>query len=523
LREAGYETVMINCNPETVSTDYDTSDRLYFEPLTLEDVLHIYHTERCDGAIVQFGGQTPLNLSLDLERNGVRIVGTQPRSIERAEDRRHFSELATRLGLRQSPSGLATTVSEAGGIAERLGYPVLVRPSFVLGGRAMVIVYDRERLDRYMAEAVEVSERRPVLIDRYLEDAIEVDVDCISDGHTTVIGAIMEHVELAGIHSGDSACTIPAPTLVSAVRETIHRHTVDLARELEVVGLMNVQYAVRGQDVYVLEVNPRASRTVPFVSKAIGVPLAKLAALCMVGFRLEDMGFTREVTPRHWSVKESVFPFTRFPGADVLLSPEMKSTGEVMGMDRTEGLAFLKSQIAASSALPSGGAVFLSVRDEDKAAAVPLARDLEALGYAIYATAGTSTVLRNAGVKSLAVFSISKGRPNVLDLLEEKAVGWIINTPSSTEAAHTDGVHMRARAVIRGVPITTTIAGLRAALRGLKTLREHRQFQVCSLQEYQRHAPRVRLPRVGPQGAATLPAPAEVTTPPARPEIGARA
>ena len=494
LRAAGIETVMVNSNPETVSTDYDTSDRLYFEPLTLEDVLHVYRTEKCDGAIVQFGGQTPLNLAAGLERNGVCIVGTQPADIEAAEDRKSFSELVSRLGLRQPPSGLATDAVQAVAIADRVGYPVLMRPSFVLGGRAMVIVYDQERLVRYMAEAVEVSEKRPVLIDRYLEGATEVDVDCISDGETTVIGAIMEHVELAGIHSGDSACTIPAPTLGPEVRETIRSHTVALAKELCVVGLMNVQFAVQGGVVYVLEVNPRASRTVPFVSKAVGVPLAKLAALCMAGFTLESMGFTREVSPRHFSVKEAVFPFVRFPGVDVLLSPEMKSTGEVMGIDRTPGMAFLKSQIAAGSSLPLNGNVFLSVRDEDKDAVVGLARGLQELGYTIYATAGTSTVLRDNGVKSLAIFPISGGRPNVLDLIEEKAVGWIINTPSSTAAAHTDGMRMRARAVIRGIPITTTIDGLRAALRGLQTLREHSQFEVCSLQEYQRHAPRLTLP-----------------------------
>ncbi len=496
LREAGFETIMVNSNPETVSTDYDTSDRLYFEPLTLEDVLHIYRNEGCYGVIVQFGGQTPLNLAAALERNGVNIIGTKPKDIEAAEDRKFFQELVTRLGIRQPENGLATSIEEAEVIAARLGFPVLMRPSFVLGGRAMVIVYDVEMLRKYMTEAVDVSEDRPVLIDHYLEDAVEVDVDCISDGETSVIGSIMEHVELAGIHSGDSACTIPAPTLSESVKKTIRQHTFAFAKALNVCGLMNVQYAIHQDTVYVLEVNPRASRTVPFVSKAIGVPLAKLAALAMAGFKLKDLGFTREVTPKHYSVKEAVFPFSRFPGIDVILSPEMKSTGEVMGIDRTGGMAFLKSQVASGNRLPASGPIFISVRDHDKDELQELAPRLEALGYTLYATLGTSTALRNRGIASRALFRIADGRPNVVDMIEGKEVGWIINTPASGPAPRIDEIKMRAHAVIRGIPITTTIDGLRAAINGLEALMKNQEIDVCSIQEYHRNLPKVKLPKV---------------------------
>jgi len=489
LREAGFETIMVNSNPETVSTDYDTSDRLYFEPLTLEDVLHIYRNEGCWGAIVQFGGQTPLNLAADLERNGVNIIGTKPESIEAAEDRKYFQELAQRLGIKQPANGTATSVEEAERIADDIGYPVLMRPSFVLGGRAMVIVYDRDMLHKYMAEAVEASEERPVLVDHYLENALEVDVDCISDGETSVIGAIMEHVELAGVHSGDSACVIPAPSLSETVKETIRKHTHALAEGLNVCGLMNVQYAIQDNEVYILEVNPRASRTVPFVSKAIGVPLAKLASLVMAGAKLKDIGFTEEITPRHVSVKEAVFPFVRFPGIDVILSPEMKSTGEVMGINSTTGMAFLKSQLAAGSRLPTSGHVFLSGRDKDKEAVVYLAKQLIEMGFRIYATLGTSTRLREVGIKSEAIFRISKGRPNVIDMIEDKNVGWIVNTPSPGPEPRIDEVRMRAHAVIRGIPITTTVDGLRAAINGLTTVRHGEGMEVCSLQEFHRHSP----------------------------------
>ena len=498
LRDAGFETIMVNSNPETVSTDYDTSDRLYFEPLTLEDVLHIYRREKCEGAIVQFGGQTPLNLAKDLEANGVNIVGTKPSDIEAAEDRKSFQELATRLKIRQPENGTATSADEAENIAKKIGYPVLLRPSFVLGGRAMVIVYDANTLRQYMTEAVEASEERPVLVDRYLEEAVEVDVDCISDGETSVIGAIMEHVELAGVHSGDSACVIPSASLSDEVKDRIRRHTTDFAKELGVRGLMNVQYAVKDGDVYVLEVNPRASRTIPYVSKAIGVPLAKLASLVMVGKKLADLGFTEEVTPRHVSVKEAVFPFARFPGVDVLLSPEMKSTGEVMGIDMSRGMAFLKSQVAAGNSIPISGNIFLSVRNADKPMTIPLARRLVDLGFRLYATLGTSTVLRDNGISSEAIFRISKGRPNVLDMMAEKSVSWILNTPSSGASSKIDEIKMRASAVIKGIPITTTVDGLRAAIDGLEALREMEHMEVCSLQEYHRHFPKLKFEKTKP-------------------------
>jgi len=356
----------------------------------------------------------------------------------------------------------------------------------------MVIVYSREMLRQYMAEAVEASAERPVLVDHYLENALEVDVDCISDGETSVIGAIMEHVELAGVHSGDSACTIPAPSLSDEIKDVIRGHTYALARELNVCGLMNIQYAIQDDEVYILEVNPRASRTVPFVSKTIGVPLAKLAALVMAGAKLRDIGFVEEVEPRYYSVKEAVFPFVRFPGIDVILSPEMKSTGEVMGIDTTVGMSFLKSQLAAGSKLPVSGNIFLSVRDADKQAMLPLAKRLEKLGFNIYATQGTSTVLRNNGIRSGAVFRISDGRPNAIDMIEENEVAWIINTPSSGASPRIDEIKMRAHAVIRGIPITTTISGFAAAMTGLESLRELGSLEVCSLQEYHRHAPKVK-------------------------------
>ena len=493
LREAGFETVMVNSNPETVSTDYDTSDRLYFEPLTLEDVLHIYRHEGCWGAIAQFGGQTPLNLAKGLAANGVNIIGTSPESIEAAEDRKLFQELATRLNILQPANGLATSVEEAEVVAERLGYPVLMRPSFVLGGRAMVIVYDRDSLRKYMAEAVEVSHQRPVLVDHYLANATEVDVDCLSDGTTSVIGAIMEHVELAGIHSGDSACVIPAQTLSRKAQKTIREHTFALAKGLSVRGLMNIQFAVQDERVYVLEVNPRASRTVPFVSKAIGVPLAKLAALVQAGAKLKEMGFTEEFIPKHFSVKEAVFPFSRFPGIDVVLSPEMKSTGEVMGLDANCGLAFLKSQLGAGNRLPRSGRVFLSVRDDDKAKVVDLARKLIHLGYEICATSGTSTALWNAGVKSQAIFRISKGRPNAIDMMEDHELAWIVNTPTAGAEPMWDEVRMRAHATIRGVPITTTLDGLRWSISGLKAYKAaNGHVKVKTIQEYHAKSPRVK-------------------------------
>src|SRR5437868_10665832 len=387
---------MVNSNPETVSTDYDTSDKLYFEPLTLEDVLNIYDQEKPEGVVVQFGGQTPLNLADGLKAAGVPIFGTQPESIETAEDRKRFAAMLDKLGLRQTPNGSAVNMDEAVAIATKIGYPVLVRPSFVLGGRAMELVYNEPDLRRYMASAIEVTPDRPVLVDRFLEDAVEVDVDCISDGETTVIGAIMEHIEEAGIHSGDSACVIPTFSLSRQVLDEISSATKAMARELNVRGLMNVQFAVKDEDVYVLEVNPRASRTVPFLSKAIGVPLAKLAAKVMVGKKLRELGFTREVIPKHYAVKEAVFPFLRYQGVDIALGPEMKSTGEVMGIDADLGLAYAKSQMAAPPALPTAGNLFVSVKDNDKQAIIQVVREFVELGFGIIATSGTADVLANA-------------------------------------------------------------------------------------------------------------------------------
>ena len=488
LREAGFETIMVNSNPETVSTDYDTSDKLYFEPVTLEDVLQIYDNEECWGAIVQFGGQTPLNLAKDLESNGVNIIGTKPRSIELVEDREYFKTLVTKLGILQTHNATVTTVDQAVEKANEIGYPVLVRPSFVLGGRAMVIVYNEEYLRKYMADAVSASAERPILIDDFLEDALEVDVDCISDGKTIVIGAIMEHVELAGVHSGDSACVIPAPTLSNNVKAQIRRDCSALARELEVVGLMNVQYAIKDEKAYILEVNPRASRTIPYVSKAIGVPLAKFAALVMTGKKLEELGLTKEVIPRHFSAKEAVFPFERLPGSNVSLSPEMKSTGEVMGIDASQGISYFKSQVAAGNNLPTEGNVFMSIKKEDHTAVISLAKRLVRLGFAIYATRGTSTVLRDNNINSNAIFKIKSGRPNILDLIYAGNVSWIIHTTTSGIVQKMDEMRMRTEAVNHGIPITTTLNGLEAAVSGLEALKAIERMDVRSLQEYHRYS-----------------------------------
>ena len=488
LRKAGYETVMVNSNPETVSTDYDTSDRLYFEPVTLEDVLEVYRREGCDGAIVQFGGQTPLNLAQALKDAGVNVVGTSPEDIEKAEDREFFKRLANRAGVKQPANGTATDLSGALAIAREIGFPVLVRPSFVLGGRAMAIVYTEPFFEKFCAEAFAVSEGRPVLIDKFLEDAVEVDVDCVADGEIEVIGGVMEHIEKAGIHSGDSACVLPPQGLPAAVAERIREYTRALARGLNVRGLMNVQYAVQDGEVYILEVNPRASRTVPFVGKATGVPLAGHAARVMAGEKLRDIGFTREVALRHVAVKEAVIPFARFPGCDVRLTPEMRSTGEVMGIDPDPGMAFAKSQQGAGNPLPPGGGVFISVsgeRPSDRVEMVKCAKDLAGMGYGIWATCGTATLLRDSGVAARAAFAISEGRPHVLDLVADGAVGWIVNVPSGCQP-QLDEVKMRTEAVRRGVPMTTTIRGLRAAIDGLKTLRAHDEFEVLTLQEYNR-------------------------------------
>ena len=482
LKEEGFETVMVNSNPETVSTDYDTSDKLYFEPLTLEDVLSIYQQEKCWGAIVQFGGQTPLNLAAALQTNGVNIIGTQPQSIEMAEDRKHFAALLQRLGLNQPPNGTATDEGEAVKVARSIGYPVLVRPSFVLGGRAMEIVYDEEDLRRYIRTAVEASPERPVLVDRFLDDAIEVDVDCIADGEIAVIGAVMQHIEEAGIHSGDSACVIPAFSLSPQVLSTIEAATRAMAKELAVRGLMNVQFAVKDEEVYVLEVNPRASRTVPFVSKALGIPLAKLAAKVMAGKSLRELGFTQKIVPQHFSVKEAVFPFIRFPGIDIMLGPEMKSTGEVMGIADDLGLAYAKSQMAAQPPLPSSGNVFVSVKDRDKPETVRLAADLINLGFKLFATSGTAQALISAGVPVKRLFKLSEGRPHALDMMKNGEIDLIINTPSG-KVPRKDEIQIRSLAVAQRIPILTTTSGVEASIRAIKAI-QVKGISVAPLQKY---------------------------------------
>jgi carbamoyl-phosphate synthase large subunit len=490
LKEDGFETLMVNSNPETVSTDYDTSDKLFFEPLTLEDVLHIYEREKCWGAIAQFGGQTPLNLALGLQKNGVNIIGTSPQSIEIAEDRKLFAAMLTKLGIPQPPNGLATNESEALEAARGLGYPVLVRPSFVLGGRAMQIVYSDAELCHYMRFAVEASPERPVLVDKFLEDATEVDVDCIADvGHFSgggqgaiVIGGFMEHIEFAGVHSGDAAMVLPPHTLSGGVIETMRQYTHALARELRVIGLMNVQYAVKGEKVCVLEVNPRASRTVPFVSKAIGVPLAKLAAKVMTGRTLSEVGLTREIWPPYWAVKESVFPFSRFLGQDILLSPEMRSTGEVMGLDADLGIAYAKSQMAANAPLPLQGCVFISVSDADKKEVAGIARQFAGLGFEIVSTDGTARVLAEAGLKVSRVCKLSEGRPNSLDLLKNREIQLVINTPAG-QTPRADEVKIRTTAVYTGTPIMTTLSGARAAALGIGALKKS-GYTTKTLQEY---------------------------------------
>ena len=490
LKEDGFETLMVNSNPETVSTDYDTSDKLFFEPLTLEDVLHIYEREKCWGAIAQFGGQTPLNLALSLQKNGVNIIGTSPQSIEVAEDRKLFAAMLTKLGIPQPPNGLATNAEEALQASHRLGYPVLVRPSFVLGGRAMQIVYSDADLTHYMKFAVEAGPDRPVLVDKFLEDATEVDVDCITDvgqfadpsQGTIVIGGMLEHIEFAGVHSGDAAMVMPPHTLSASVIDTIRLYTHAMARELQVIGLMNVQYAVKGDTVYVLEVNPRASRTVPFVSKAIGRPLAKLAAKVMAGKTLKELGFTEEIWTKYWAVKESVFPFNKFLGQDIVLSPEMRSTGEVMGLDADLGVAYAKAQMAANSPLPLKGKVFLSVADVHKKDVAALARTFADLGFELVATNGTATVLEQAGLKVQRTLKVLEGRPNVVDLLKNKEIQLVINTPSGA-APREDEVKIRSTAVMTGTPIMTTISGARAAAMGIAAL-QTQGYAVKTVQEY---------------------------------------
>ena len=490
LKEEGLESLMVNSNPETVSTDYDTSDKLFFEPLTLEDVLHIYHREKCWGAIAQFGGQTPLNLALDLQANGVNIIGTSPQSIERAEDREMFADMLHALDIPQPPNGLATNEAEALEASAKLSYPVLVRPSFVLGGRAMQIVYSDDELRRYMRTAVEASPERPVLVDKFLEDAIEVDVDCIADvglhddpaDATVVIGGMLEHVEFAGVHSGDATMVLPPHTLSAELMDTMRRYTDAMARELKVTGLMNVQYAIKDGGVYVLEVNPRASRTVPFVSKAIGRPLAKLAAKVMTGKTLKELGFTEELTPDYWAVKESVFPFNRFHGQDILLSPEMKSTGEVMGIDTDLGTAYAKSQMAAGGSLPLEGRVFISVSDAHKADVAALAKCFSDLGFKLSSTTGTAAVLTEAGLEVESVPKLAEGRPNTLDLLKNNEIQLVINTPSG-QAPRADEIKIRTTAIYTNTPIMTTMGSAKAAAEGIAALKQN-GYGVKTLQEY---------------------------------------
>src|SRR5687768_8044965 len=467
LRDDGFETIMINCNPETVSTDYDTSDRLYFEPVTLEDVLEIVHVEKPWGVIVQYGGQTPLKLARDLAAAGVPIIGTSADSIDIAEDRERFQKLLDKLKLRQPPNRTARSAEEAVQLAEEIGYPVVVRPSYVLGGRAMEIVHQQSELERYMREAVKVSNDSPVLLDRYLSDAIEVDVDCVSDGSQVLVGGIMEHVEQAGVHSGDSACCLPPHSLASHVERELRRQTKLMAKALKVVGLMNVQYAIQRDTVYVLEVNPRASRTVPYVSKATGLPLAKIAARCMAGKTLRAQKVD-EVTPTYFSVKEAVFPFAKFPGVDTILGPEMKSTGEVMGVGETFGEAFVKSQIAAGVRLPQGGRAFISVRDGDKVAAVHIARDLLELGLTLVATRGTAGVLKSHGIAVAAVNKVAEGRPHIVDMIKNGEISFIVNTVEATRTAVSDSRAIRITALARRVTYYTTVAGAKAACAGMK-------------------------------------------------------
>jgi carbamoyl-phosphate synthase large subunit len=487
LRDAGFETIMVNCNPETVSTDYDTSDRLYFEPLTLEDVLEIVELEKPLGVIVQFGGQTPLRLAVALEKNGVPILGTTPDAIDRAEDRERFDELLETLGLKRPPSGIARSLAEAQAVAERIGYPVLVRPSYVLGGRAMQIVHDAASLADYMRFAVKASPEHPVLVDRFLNDATEVDVDAISDGKRVVIGGVMEHIEEAGIHSGDSACSLPPYSLGRDVIDEIVESTRRLALELGVVGLMNVQYAVKGKDVYVLEVNPRASRTVPFVAKAIGRPLAKLAALVMSGKTLEEVGFTREIWPRHFSVKEAVFPFLKFPGVDTVLGPEMKSTGEVMGIDSDFGRAYAKAQIEAGNPIPATGRLFVSVRDEDQGRIAAPLREFADAGFEILATAGTAKALELAGIPVETVAKVGEGSRDIVARIEAGEVDLVMNTVEADPRALKDSFAIRRAALQRGLPYFTTFAAVRAAAGAVKALRQG-TIGVRALQEVHRAA-----------------------------------
>jgi carbamoyl-phosphate synthase large subunit len=484
LRENGFETIMVNCNPETVSTDYDTSDRLYFEPLTLEDVLEIVAIENPVGVIVQFGGQTPLKLARDLEAYGVPIIGTSPDSIDVAEDRERFQKLLVKLKLKQPPNRTARSAAKALAAAGEIGYPLVVRPSYVLGGRAMEIVHEQSELERYMREAIKVSNDSPVLLDRFLNDAIEVDVDAISDGKEVIIGGVMEHIEQAGVHSGDSACSLPPFSLSPELQEELRRQTVAMARALKVIGLMNVQFAIQhgpeGAVVYVLEVNPRASRTVPFVSKATGLPLAKIAARCMAGITLAEQGVTREIVPPYYSVKEAVFPFIKFPGADTILGPEMKSTGEVMGVGETFAEAFVKSQLGSGERLPKSGKVFISLRDADKLPVFDIARVMTDMGFTLVATHGTAKALETAGLAVTRINKVAEGRPHIVDMIKNGEIVFIINTVEEKRSAIRDSYSIRRAALQQRVTLYTTLAGARAAANGMAQARE---LQVYALQD----------------------------------------
>jgi len=482
LKEDGYETIMVNSNPETVSTDYDTADRLYFEPLTLENVLDIIDKENPDGVIVQFGGQTPLNLAVPLKEADVNIIGTSPNDIDRAEDRKKFREVLFKVKLQQPQSDTATSIDEAKLIAQQVEYPVMVRPSYVLGGRAMEIVYNEKDLESYMRFAVEASEEHPVLVDKYLDAAIEIDVDAISDGKHVVVGGIMEHIEEAGIHSGDSACVLPPYSLSDEQLEELKKYTYALAKELNVIGLMNIQYAIKGDDIYVLEVNPRASRTVPFVSKAIGVPLAKLAARVMAGKTLAELGFTKEIEPDYFSVKKPVFPFDKFPGADPLLGPEMRSTGEVMGIDEEFGVAFAKARAATGQSLPTEGRVFISVRDKDKRSIIYIARTLYSMGFELIATHGTYKILKRYGMDGTLVYRIGHGYPTIHDYVKKNSVDLIINTPTGREHKANERL-IREMAIAYNIPLITTISGAAAVVNGIDAMR-NRQITPKPLQEY---------------------------------------
>jgi carbamoyl-phosphate synthase large subunit len=483
LREDGFETIMVNCNPETVSTDYDTSDRLYFEPLTLEDVLEIVHVEKPFGVIVQFGGQTPLKLARDLEANGVPIIGTTPDSIDVAEDRERFQKLLNKLKLKQPPNRTARSAAKAIAAAQEIGYPLVVRPSYVLGGRAMEVVHEQADLERYMREAIKVSNDSPVLLDRFLNDATEVDVDAVADGKEVIIGGVMEHIEQAGVHSGDSACSLPPFSLAPEIQNELRRQTVAMAKALKVIGLMNVQFAIQNGVVYVLEVNPRASRTVPFVSKATGWPLAKIAARCMAGKSLSEQGVRSEVVPPYYSVKEAVFPFIKFPGADTILGPEMKSTGEVMGVGATFAEAFLKSQMASGERLPASGKVFLSVRDSDKARVIDIARSLHTLGFTLLATRGTAAAIAAAGLPVTPVNKVAEGRPHIVDMIKNREIALIVNTVEDRRAAIRDSYAIRRAALQQRVSLFTTLAGARAGCAGMEQAQELRAYSVQALHE----------------------------------------